>query len=194
MKVYKSMRGLVAYLKAQAEAEKAARQVLVRFPNPLLGSWGTWLGRCHPYDDDDDGVIYIYVIIIIVYHQYLYFITCSRNNLIIVKILFLQFFTSWHHHSISGGRLSFRTQLSLQWQGIFEFASWIFLKVIKIICSPSAWQKNHLRENDDLCQVQVISPSPPSSAQPRYLPSKDWFEGKISALRCDLFSSWSSST
>ena len=41
MKVYKSMRGLVAFLKAQAEAEKAARQVLVRFPNPLLGSWGT---------------------------------------------------------------------------------------------------------------------------------------------------------
>ena len=41
MKVYKSMRGLVAYLKAQAEAEKAARQVLVRFPNPLLGNSGT---------------------------------------------------------------------------------------------------------------------------------------------------------
>ena len=56
--------------------------------------------------------------------------------------------------------------------------------------SPSAWQRNKLKDDDTLYQVSNIPPSPPSQAEPKYRPSKEWFEGRISALRwlcfCDF--------
>ena len=53
--------------------------------------------------------------------------------------------------------------------------------------SPSAWQRNKLKDDDNLYQVSNIPPSPPSQAEPKYRPSKEWFEGRISALRWFCF-------